>query len=148
MNRALPVRFRRPGRAARRRAFTLIEVIVVVTIIALLAGLIIPRIWNRVADAKKSKALADSAQIRHVITLYLMDEGLSGIGDDFDIAVLRRRPDDGGGAKGPYLNKDDDLLDPWGTPFSLRIPGEINEDFDVICAGQDKQFNNEDDIVN
>jgi len=138
---------RRSGRAVRR-AFTLIEVIVVVTIIALLAGLIVPRIWNRVSDAKKSKAQADAAMIRQQIHLYLLDEGLSRISDDFDIGILRRRPDDGGGAKGPYLTKDDDLLDPWGTPYSLRIPGDRNDDFDVVSAGEDKQFNNEDDIVN
>ena len=131
-----------------RRAFTLIEIIVVVTIIAMLAGIIIPKVWDRVSDAKQSTAKAEANLIAQQLMMYLLDEGLSRVDDDFELDILRLRFDDGGGSKGPYLQKDDDLIDPWKTPYGLTIPGVINNDFDVVSAGEDKQFNTEDDITN
>lgn len=138
----------RRGRRAGRRGFTLVEIIVVVTIIALLAGLIVPRIWGRVGMARESRAKSDASSIASQVNLYLLDEGLTRLDPDFDLTTLRLKPEDGGGSSGPYLQKDDDLVDPWGTPYSIRIPGEINTDFDIVSAGEDKQFNTEDDITN
>ncbi|MCZ6836318.1 MAG: type II secretion system protein GspG [Planctomycetota bacterium] len=131
-----------------RLGFTLIEIIVVVTIIALLAGLIVPRIMGRVGDARNNKALADAKSLETQVTMYLLDIEQSRLDPDFELETLRRRADDGGGRNGPYLQKDDNLIDPWGTPYQIVIPGEVNTDFDIISAGEDKQFGNEDDITN
>ena len=55
---------------------------------------------------------------------------------------------DGGGPQGPYFNKQDDLLDPWDNPYLIRVPGEVNYDFDIFSVGPDGQEGTEDDIVN
>jgi len=121
------------------RGFTLLEIIVVVTIIAVLATLIMPRLLGKVGDAKQKAAIANAKAIALQIDLYLLDEGLTVIDDNFDLEILLLTPEDGGGSSGPYLKKSADIIDPWGEPFELIVPGEVNFDFDVVSWGEDKQ---------
>jgi general secretion pathway protein G len=127
-----------------RHGFTLIEIIVVVMIIAVLATLIAPRLMSRVGTAKQTAAKAKAATIAKTINLYVLDMGLSKPSDDFDLEVLLRSPEDGGGPQGPYLERADDIVDPWGNPFELLVPGEVNASFDVICFGEDGEEGGED----
>lgn len=131
-----------------RRGFTLIEIIVVVTIIAILAGIIAPRILQNVGKAKVSRARSEAKQIAQLITTYMLDMQMSRIDDDFELEVLLLVPDDGGGPNGPYLQKRGALVDPWGNPYELRVPGDINYDFDVVSLGDDGEMGTEDDITN
>jgi general secretion pathway protein G len=130
-----------------RRAFTLVEMVVVVTIIALLAALIVPRLWNRLTFAKKNVASAEVKHIETAVNLYLADTGQS-LTSNFDLGVLLLRPEDGGGPGGPYFPKAGPLLDPWKHPYLMRVPGEVNYDFDVVSAGPDGETGTGDDIVN
>ena len=139
--------FRQHQRRPLRRAFTLIEIIVVVTIIALLATLVGPRLIGQVARAKESKAKSEVRAIGTAVTMYVTDTGTT-LNDSFDLEVLLLPPDDGGGPQGPYLNKADDLIDPWENLYLVRIPGEVNYDFDVYSIGPDGQSGTEDDIFN
>lgn len=139
--------FRQHQRRPLRRAFTLIEIIVVVTIIALLATLVGPRLIGQVARAKESKAKSEVRAIGTAVTMYVTDTGTT-LNDSFDLEVLLLPPDDGGGPQGPYLNKADDLIDPWENLYLVRIPGEVNYDFDVYSIGPDGQSGTEDDISN
>ncbi len=123
------------------------EIIVVVTIIALLATLIGPRLIGQVARAKESKAKSEVRAIGTAVTMYVTDTGTT-LNDSFDLEVLLLPPDDGGGPQGPYLNKADDLIDPWENLYAVRIPGEVNYDFDVYSIGPDGQSGTEDDIFN
>ncbi|MBC8201212.1 MAG: type II secretion system major pseudopilin GspG [Planctomycetes bacterium] len=127
-----------------RHGFTLIEIIVVVMIIAVLATLIAPRLMSRVGTAKQTAAKAKAATIAKTINLYVLDMGLSNPSDDFDLEILLLSPEDGGGPQGPYLERADDIVDPWGNPFELLVPGEVNASFDVICYGEDGEVGGED----
>ena len=122
-----------------RRAFTLLEIIVVVTIIALLAALVAPRLLGNVDKARQSAAKNGASQIAQQLQLYLNDVGKSKPDQDLDLEVLALPPDAGGGANGPYLNNKNDLMDPWGNPYVLVVPGEVNYDFDVVSYGADGQ---------
>ena len=82
-------RRRGPG----RRAFTLMEIIVVVTIIALLAGIIVPRMWARVSGAKQAAAKNEVKLIAAQVITYMMDAGLSQLDDDFDLDILIATPE-------------------------------------------------------
>ncbi len=130
-----------------RRAFTLIEIIVVVTIIALLAVVIAPRLWGRIGQAQVSKARTEVKAIATAVELYVNDTGQPPT-DDFDLDLLRVPAEEGGGPMGPYVKKTDDLVDPWGNLYVLRAPGIANYDFDIVSWGPDGQEGTEDDITN
>lgn len=144
----LPARTLDRNRHRRRRGFTLMEMIVVVTIIALLAGLVVPRLWQHVGSAKETVAASEAANLEKQIYAYMLDTGMDKPSDDFDLTLLLLPPDQDGGPNGPYLNKEEDLLDPWEVPYVLRIPGEVNYDFDVLSGGPDLEIGTEDDITN
>ncbi len=74
------------GRGARR-AFTLVEIIVVVTIIAVLAAMIAPRLFSRLVWAKKSAAKAEVKAIETAVNLYLNDTG-EILSSSFDLEIL------------------------------------------------------------
>lgn len=118
-----------------RRAFTLIEIIVVVTIIALLAALIVPRIWQRVGQAKTTVARQKATEIAKQLQLYLVDNGSSAVPPDMDLSLLASGPN-------AYL-KPKDLIDPWNKQFNLQVPGTVNPDFDVFSYGADGQLGGE-----
>lgn len=129
----------RPQRRTARRGFTLMEIIVVVTIIALLAALVAPNLLKQFGNAKSNIAISEAEGLASAVNIYLVDQGLSRIPDDFDLGVLLLSPESGGGPNGPYLQKANDLIDPWDRPYMIRVPGEENVDFDVVSYGEDGQ---------
>jgi general secretion pathway protein G len=113
-----------------RRAFTLLEIIVVVTIIALLATMVAPRVWRNIGTSKQRVAQAGATEIAKQVRLYCLDNGMSKPPADFDLQVLLTGAD-------PYLDKTSDLTDPWDKPYIIVIPGERNRDFDIVSYGAD-----------
>ena len=79
-----PLRRRRATRPVRR-AFTLLEIIVVVTIIALLATLVAPRVLSNIGKSKQKIASAEAASIAQQVRLWMVDNGHSRLPDDFDL---------------------------------------------------------------
>jgi general secretion pathway protein G len=127
-----------------RRGFTLIEIIVVVMIITVLATLIAPKLLGRVGSAKQAAARVGAATIATSLKLYTLDMGLSAPSDDFELELLLLSADDGGGPSGPYLERADNLIDPWGNPYEFELPpGTINASFDIISWGEDGEAGGE-----
>lgn len=137
------LRSKRPA----KRAFTLMEIIVVVTIIALLAAVIAPRLMSQIPKARITTAGSGAKAIATAVQLYLIDTGTL-INDGFELDLLLDAAEDGGGSSGPYLDNSDKLLDPWDNAYVIRVPGEKNYDFDIVSLGLDGQFGTEDDITN
>lgn len=135
----------RPGRIrrARRRGFTLLEIVVVVIIIALLATLVAPRVFDNIGRSKQRVAQSGVAQIAQQVSLYMADNGMSRLPPNFDLMALTE------GSR-PYL-RPRDLIDPWGNPYEIVVPGQENIDFDIISFGADGVPGGEDedaDVVN
>jgi len=120
---------RRPARRLARRGFTLLEIIVVVTIIGLLAAVVAPKLLGNIAKAKTSIAQREVSQIAQEIQIWMADQGMSRLPDDFDLIILAE-------GDNRTLNPED-LMDPWDQQYIVLIPGEKNPDFDVISYGAD-----------
>lgn len=120
------------------RGFTLVEIIIVVTIIALLAGTAILSLLGTLSSSKTKIAGTKAKAIATALKLYQIEGNL--VDDGMDLTVLLLLPDEGGGASGPYVENEEALIDPWKNPYEVRSPGEVNRgSFDIISFGSDGQ---------
>ena len=127
------------------RAFTIVEIIVVIVIIGILATLIAPRLLSRVGEAKTTAAKSKAQTLATSVQGFMLDCGGLPNGATLDILMNRPGDIDASAWKGPYLQNSDQLLDPWGRPFMLLVPGKKNVDFDIVSYGADGQPGGEGD---
>ncbi len=99
----------------RERGFTLVEIMVVVVIIGLLAGLVGPRIFNRLEKAKFETAKTQMSQIKTSLATYRLDVGRYP--DRLDCLIQPC----GDGWSGPYLDSEEVPLDPWNNDYQYEV---------------------------
>lgn len=121
------------------RGFTLIELMVVIVILGILAGLIIPRIMGRPEEAKQLKAKMQIESIETALKLYHLDNGIYPDTEQ-GLQALVEKPDTGTLPKkwrtGGYLEKGKVPKDPWGNDFVYLSPG-AHGDYDLLSYGAD-----------
>ncbi len=126
--------------------FTLIELMVVIVILGILAGLIIPRIMGRPEEARRMKARVQIESIETTLKLYKLDngyypgteQGLQALIEPPAVGQLPRAWREGG-----YLEKGKVPKDPWGNEYVYLCPG-IHGDYDLISYGPDGEPGGED----
>jgi general secretion pathway protein G len=130
----------------KRRGFTLVEILLVVTIIGILAALVIPKIAGRGEDAKKKKAYADiNGGIKTILGMYEVDNS----GYPRSLNDLVQQPPDAKNWKGPYFDPPQVPNDPWEHPYVYVFPGRKNpSSYDLYSVGPDGQDGTADDIGN
>ncbi len=125
----------------KRRAFTLIELLLVAGILALMAAFMVPRLMGMGEKAKAKLAEAGvgrNGPIAKALDAYRWDMGRYPETDEGIDALLqpKSRVDDERYG-GPYI-ENDEVRDPWGSEFEYRSPGEFHEDgFDLWSCGPD-----------
>lgn len=121
-------------RAAPRAAgFSLLEMLAVIVLIGIVAGIVVNRVGENV---KKGKWNAGKAQVQALgmkIENFALDNG----GPPQSLNDLVSRPGSSQNWKGPYA-KESDLKDPFGHAFGYKAPGE-HGDFDIVFYGADGQ---------
>jgi general secretion pathway protein G len=124
---------------AVRRAFTLIELIVVIAIIATLAAVVAPAVFRNVGDAKVGAAKSQIEVFALALNAYRLDNDNFPTTDQ-GLEALRTSPTTGDTPpnwRGPYLSRVVPL-DPWGRPYLYMAPGKANpQSFDLYTLGRD-----------
>jgi general secretion pathway protein G len=135
-------------RLRRQAGVTLIEMMVVVTIIALFAALVLPKMMHQ---ADRARVTAAHAQINAYMTAlgsYKLDTGNFPTTEQ-GLQALRQKPEGVENWQGPYLQKEIEN-DPWKHSYIYRYPGEHGDEPDIVSYGGDGQPGGDDyngDIV-
>lgn len=123
----------------RHRGFTLLEIIVVIIVLALLAGLVAPQIFGRVSEARGATARTQIELLGTALDNYRLDNGAYPSTEQ-GLEALRVKPARApipANWRGPYLRKDVPN-DPWGRPYIYRFPGDRNAgSYDLSSLGRD-----------
>jgi len=125
---------------ARQRGFTLMELIVVITILAFVAVIIAPQMFDRADDAKRKAAQIQIDKVAAAIQLYKLEVGRF----PETLQDLVQQPAGADNWRGPYLDKKALLQDPWHRDLVYVQPGEHRR-FDLSSYGSDGNAGGEGD---
>jgi len=120
------------------RGFTLVELLIVITILGLLMSLVAPKMFNKVSSTKRKAASAQMQNLETALDTYRLDVG------DYPKNLQELRKSAVRGWDGPYLPKNVPL-DPWGTPYDYQVPGVDGNPYQLKSLGKDGQIGGSDD---
>lgn len=123
------------GRGRPRNGFTLIEIVVVVIIIGLLAGIVTPRLMGHVGTSRSKAARLQLDDLVAALELYRLEVGAYPSSDQ-GLEALTEKPSDVAAWHGPYIRRTTLRIDPWGRPYHYRVPGNYGA-FDLYSFGAD-----------
>ena len=119
------------------QGFTLVEMLVVITIIGLIMGLIGPRVLNYLSESKVKAAKIQLQSFASALDLFYLDAGRFPSTAEGLAALVKQTP--GVSAwNGPYLRGGNVPNDPWSHSYVYRSPGEHGP-YDIISYGSDGQ---------
>ncbi|SFI65173.1 type II secretion system major pseudopilin GspG [Jannaschia pohangensis] len=116
---------------------TILEVLIVLSIIALIAAVAGPRLVGYLGRAKSDTAALQIGQIESAVQLFYIDVGRYP-SDNEGLQVLLQAPAGTSDWDGPYLRKPEALIDPWGRGYVYDGNGE-GTDFTIRTFGRDGQ---------
>ena len=122
-------------RLGGERGFTLVELLVVITIIALIMGIVGPRVLNYLTESKAKAAKIQIESFASALDLFFLDTGRYPNGSE-GLNALVRRPGNIAAWNGPYLKGGLVPPDPWGHLYVYRAPGQ-NGAYDILSYGAD-----------
>jgi len=120
-------------RRTLERGFTLVEMLVVISIIALIMALVGPRVLNFLGESKVKAAKIQIASLESALDLYALDTGQYPSSSE-GLDALMHRPGGVTSWSGPYLKGNEVPNDPWGKPYIYRSPGEHGP-YDIASYG-------------
>lgn len=120
-----------------QRGFTLIEVMVVVVILGILAGIVVPKLLDRPEEARRTKAVLQIKGIEEALALYKLDNGLFPSTNQGLVALVTK-PESG---RVPIKYRENGYMkkipsDPWSGDYIYLSPG-LNSDYDLLSYGSD-----------
>lgn len=131
------------GNRSRLAGFTLIELLIVIVILGLLASLVAPNFFSKLASSERAVAKAQMSALGVALDAYRLDVGR------YPPSLQELRESNARRWDGPYLPKDIPM-DPWGYEYQYRVPGENGQPYYLFSFGADGQLGGEDsdaDIV-
>ena len=132
----------------RYKAFTLIELMLVMVIISVLAAIVVPTYTNRVRHARNVAAKQGISSLSTALNTFEIDNGRYPTNDEGLAALSEPPPSLMASWHGPYVDKQI-IIDPWQRPYVYRFPGTRNpRGFELLSLGEDGQEGSADDIDN
>jgi len=117
------------------RAFTLVELLVVLLILGMISAFVVPQVMKYVGGARSEAAAIQIERLGGVLDLYRLDMRRYP-GTDEGLLALVEAPSDAERWNGPYVKKAKSLIDPWGEPYQYLSPGDHGE-YDLFTLGAD-----------
>jgi general secretion pathway protein G len=129
-------------RVADQRAFTLIELLIVIVILGILATILYPKVFGAPEQARRVKAHTDISTIVSALQLYKIDSGAYPTTEQ-GLEALIKKPDTppipAKWREGGYLDGNSVPKDPWGNPYGYTSPTQDGKDFEIISYGRTGQ---------
>jgi general secretion pathway protein G len=119
----------------KQAGFTLLELLVVLGIIAMLAGIVGPQVMKHMGESKTKAAKVQIEDLSATLDMYKLDAG-SYPTTEQGLQALIEAPDTAKHWNGPYLSKAKIPLDPWQNEYHYVSPGEHGR-FDISSMGAD-----------
>lgn len=116
--------------------FTLVELLVVLAILTLLAGLVGPRVLGQLGGAKSKSAAVQIADIDKALEIFKLDVGRFPSNEE-GLNSLNSKPPSAAGWAGPYLKGAAIPVDPWGHPYRYANPGPGGGGVEILSLGAD-----------
>ncbi len=123
-------------RTRRAAGFTLIEIIIVITIIGLIVAWAGNRIFGQADNAQARIAKAKVASLAATLDQYKLDTGKYPSTSD-GLRALLQAPAGVSNWTGPYVKNADELKDPWKNDYVYKSPGDSNRPFEITSYGSD-----------
>jgi len=117
--------------------FSLIELLVVLVILGLLAGIVGPQVLKHVGRAKSDSAVLQIQDLSAALDLYYLEVGEYPSAEQ-GLEALIKQPEDVTNWNGPYLKKKRVPTDPWKRPFHYVYPGKQGV-YDLYTLGRDNE---------
>ena len=125
------------ARRLAERGFTLVEMLVVISIIGLIMALVGPRVLNYLTNSKVKAAKIQIESLTSALDLYALDIGQYPSNSE-GLEALMQRPGGVASWNGPYLKGNAVPKDPWGKSYVYRSPGQHGA-YDILSFGADGQ---------
>ncbi len=119
----------------KQAGFTLLELLVVLGIIAMLAGIVGPQVMKHMGESKTKAAKVQIEDLSATLDMYKLDAGNYPTTEQ-GLQALIEAPDTAKHWNGPYLSKAKIPLDPWQNEYHYVSPGEHGR-FDISSMGAD-----------
>jgi general secretion pathway protein G len=133
-------------RRMKSEAFTLVELLLVLVILAVLATIIVPVYTNHIKKAKIRGTIADISILEGSLSAFQLDNGRFPNSEEGLAALVQAPPDLAGSWGGPYVKQV--TSDKWGHPYRYFCPAPDNPfNFLILSCGPDGQEYTEDDIT-
>jgi general secretion pathway protein G len=118
------------------RGFTLVELLVVITIISLIMGIVGPRVLNYLTESKAKAAKIQIESFGAALDLFVLDTDRYPSASE-GLTALVRRSGNVSSWNGPYLKGGAVPPDPWGNAYVYRLPGQDGRTYDLVSYGSD-----------
>ena len=125
----------------KNSGFTLIELMVVMVILVLIAGLVGPQIMKQLGKAKSGTARLQVEDLGAALDIFYLDNGRYPNTQEGLVALVQK-PAGFDNWNGPYLKKKKVPIDPWNKDYQYQSPGQ-NGEYDLYSYGADNQVGGE-----